>query len=408
MKFIPFLSLLFMFSFSHATVPNHVTSDPLLVVVLMVKDEGAVMRATLAPFVDGGMNHFFIFDTGSTDNTIAQAEEFFKEKEITSYYIEQEPFINFAVSRNRALELAEERFPEATFMLFPDAEWYLVDGAQLLEFCEREKEGDCPSYMIRILCPSMDFYTQRLLRVRKKCRFAGAVHEAVTQISDKKVPANIYFDLRVSKRGAQKTVQRWKRDKDLLLKEHEEQPENPRTCFYLAQTYECLGDWERALHYYRKRTTLLGWPEENFMTWYRLGWALENFEAKSPDGWMHALECYLKAFSMNPKRIEPLIKIVQHYISENNHALAFLFASRACQMPYPAEDVLFVEKGAYDYLRYDLLGQCSWYISEYETGERAVRDALKAQPDLPHLLRNLAFYLDKKVQLRMKEQAVYA
>ncbi|HLJ31873.1 MAG TPA: hypothetical protein VKU36_05515, partial [Candidatus Babeliales bacterium] len=51
--------------------------DPILVVVLMVKNEETVMRATLQPFVDAGINSFFIFDTGSTDNTISVTQTFF-------------------------------------------------------------------------------------------------------------------------------------------------------------------------------------------------------------------------------------------------------------------------------------------------------------------------------------------
>src|SRR5947207_9875299 len=122
LKFSLISFFIFVFSTVYATVEvQQQTFDPLLVVVLMVKDEGAVMHATLEPFVDAGITSFFIFDTGSADDTIAQTENFFKEKNITSYYIEQEPFINFAVSRNHALERAETKFPNAGFMLFLDA-----------------------------------------------------------------------------------------------------------------------------------------------------------------------------------------------------------------------------------------------------------------------------------------------
>jgi len=39
-------------------VPKH-NYDPLLVVVLMVKNEETVMRATLQPYVDAGINSYF-------------------------------------------------------------------------------------------------------------------------------------------------------------------------------------------------------------------------------------------------------------------------------------------------------------------------------------------------------------
>ena len=77
----------------------------------------------------------------------------FDEYGITQGYILQEPFIDFATSRNRALDLAEELFPKAAFMVMLDAEWYLNDAKLLLEFCETcLKRGDLySSYLIRSL-----------------------------------------------------------------------------------------------------------------------------------------------------------------------------------------------------------------------------------------------------------------
>ena len=67
----------FLFSFSaFATQQVNVHFDPLIVIVLMVKDEGHIEREepviieTLKPYVDAGIDAYFIFDTGSTDNTI--------------------------------------------------------------------------------------------------------------------------------------------------------------------------------------------------------------------------------------------------------------------------------------------------------------------------------------------------
>ena len=79
----------------------------LITIVLMVKNEEAVIEKTLEPFVEGGITSFFIFDTGSTDNTISITELFFKKHNIEHYVILQEPFIDFGTSRNRALDLAD-------------------------------------------------------------------------------------------------------------------------------------------------------------------------------------------------------------------------------------------------------------------------------------------------------------
>jgi hypothetical protein len=213
-----------------------------------------------------------------------------------------------------------------------------------------------------------------------------------------RTPNAVYFELRPERAGIEKTQRRWNRDKDLLLRAHLANPTDSRTCFYLAQTFDCLNDLENAYKYYNLRTTLIGWDEEDMMARYRLAQVTERM--RRPDGsdtWPEALDHYLKAFSMRPTRVESLIRIAQHYLSMGNHACAYLFAHRACELPYPANDTLFVEKEAYEFNRWDILGQCGWYIHEYEVGEDAVRQALKAHDNYPHLFTNLSFYLNRRL-----------
>src|SRR5260221_13488840 len=183
------LSLLFLVL--HVYSNEQFGYDQTLVVVLMVKNEETVMRATLQPFVDGGVDSFFIFDTGSTDNTIEVTEQFFAEHGITQVYIAQEPFIDFATSRNRALDLAQEKFPNAAFMIMPDAEWYLNDARALVDFCQLclQREDIYDSYLMYIA--NLGNYTCRLFRCNRGVRFLGVVHEVVAQALTVKVPDSI-------------------------------------------------------------------------------------------------------------------------------------------------------------------------------------------------------------------------
>ena len=137
-----------------------------LVGVFMVKDEEHIIKQTLEPYIDGGIKHFFIFDTGSTDKTIEVARAYFQERGITQYGIAQEPFIDFATSRNRGLDLARQKFPTAAFLTMPDAEWYLRNGEKLVEFCKEHahKNLNVHSYSVRIMNANIDFYTPRLIR----------------------------------------------------------------------------------------------------------------------------------------------------------------------------------------------------------------------------------------------------
>lgn len=366
--------------------------DPLLVVVIMIKNEAPVIRETLRPFVDAGIKDYLIYDTGSTDDTVEITKKFFQDAGIEHAVIKQEDFIDFATSRNHALRAAKESFPNACFLLMPDAEWYIKNGKGLLQFCQEHKDDHDNAYLVRCtMGDSFNFHTQRLIRCRSNLQFVGAVHEGLNEVTIEKVSDDIFFEVGSTKYGKEKSQRRWSRDCELLFKEHQANPQSPRPVFYLAQTYHCLGDLFTAAQWYEKRSAMAGWDEENYITQYRLAQCYEELGK-----WDQALNSYLKAFSMRPHRAEPLVRLAKHYWASGERALCFLFARRAVELPYPKDDILFVEKNLYDYQRYDVMACVAWYVGEYELGEMAVRQALKAYPTLPHLLNNLNWYMQKK------------
>jgi hypothetical protein len=375
--------------------------DPILVVVLMVKNEETVMRATLQPFMDAGINSYLIFDTGSTDNTIAVTQEMFDEYGVTEGYIMQEPFIDFATSRNRALDLAEQKFPNAAFMVMLDAEWYLNDARALVDFCRLcLLRGDMyPSYLMHIVNDYLDNYICRLIRCNRGVRFGGVVHETVTQATHVRVPELIFFEYLPEELGVEKTAARFIRDRELLFKEYQRNPFDTRNLFYLARTCEDLGDLVSAYDFYKIRVDMIGWDEEDFIVRYRLAETIKKlvFKMKHPDyHWGEALTYYLQAHQMRPHRIEPLVAIADYYVQLNQMESAFLFAVPAAQAEYPEHDILFVEKYNYNYYRYEVLTRCAWYIDEFEIGEWAARKAYEAHPDYKHARFNVECYEARK------------
>jgi hypothetical protein len=393
-------SFIFVVPYAYATAQS--VYDPILVVVLMVKNEETVMRATLQPFIDGGINSFLIFDTGSTDNTIEVTQQFFAEHGVTQGYIEQEPFIDFATSRNRALDLAQEKFPNAAFMVMLDAEWYLNDARALVEFCEKCLErGDMHlSYLMHIINQALDFYVCRLIRCNCGVRFGGVVHEVVLQSSTVKVPDTIYFEYLPEANGIEKSNARYVRDRELLLKEHQKKPWCTRTLFYLARTCEDLGDWQDAYDFYKIRVGMVGWDEEDFIVRHRLAETIKKLvlygEHGSKYSWSEAMGYYMQAYQMRPHRAEPLVAIADYYIAINEMAPAFVFARHAAAMAYPEKDILFVEKYIYNYYRYEVLARSAWYLNEFEIGEWAARKAYVAYPDYKYAQINMNCYASRK------------
>lgn len=364
--------------------------NPLLVAVFMVKNEEPVICSTLKPYIEGGIQYYLIYDTGSTDNTISVTRQCFDDNNIPMHraIIKQDIFIDFATSRNKALRATENAYPTATFMLMPDAEWKIYRVDVLLDFCRQHRSKKEKIYGIYIQT-DMFFATSRLIRCRAGVEFEGVVHEIITTPITISVPTISYFKMEASAFGKAKSEARWKRDLVALLKDHAINPTNPRTLFYIAQTYSCMGDWYNATIWYKARTLIKGWDEENYMAQYRVGLSYENI-----GNWDQAMIEYIKAHSMRPSRVEPLVKLAKHYESVKDYALCFLFAYRASIFSSSNADMLFIERDAYSYHRHDLLGICSWYVNEYEIGKNAVLRALEAKPDDSHLKRNLKLFTD--------------
>lgn len=396
-----FLFYLFVLTSSFSFCEEQKNSyDPLLVVVIMIKNEESVIQPTLETYAKDGIDSFFIFDTGSTDNTIAKVQEFFDNQKIKNGYILQEPFVDFATSRNRALELAGQQFPNAAFLLMPDAEWYMQNTKGLVDFCKAHINNiDQKTYLIRIAGTEIDFYTPRLIRANAGVKFVGAVHEVPNQAGDIKLDSSIYFNLNVGRFGYEKSKKRWERDCEILLREFEKDPNAPRTTFYLAQTYECLGDLKNAYKYYEIRSKQPGWHEENYETFYRLGRITDYLSRVDKNySWHMSFDYYSMASKLMPHRAEPLIKMAEHYWP-NNIPLCFALARRTLDLKYPKNDTLFVDKEVYDYTRYDVLSKSAWHVGEHDIGEEATLNAIKSK--IPHLYNNLMCY-----KLAKEKQAI--
>jgi hypothetical protein len=409
----PYLISFFFYSFVflHCYAVPHDSSfkdehEFLLTVVIMVKDEVDVIIPTLKPFVDAGISSFLVYDTGSTDGTQKVIREYFDNHGIEHAYIIEEPFVDFATSRNRALDLTEQIFVNNTFMVMLDAEWYTHNVPELIDYCKFHKNYIAPGctgscYLMRLLTVSdnINNYTPRLIRRGHNVRYRGVVHESIANAGSGFVPDSVYFEYRPQQCGKDKSRERCFRDYDLLKKSLEDDPGNLRTLFYLGQTCQFMNDWEQAIFYYQKRLDIGNISEEKYLAAYRIGCAIEHIIAESyKDGSFckyteqDAVHYFLQAYSLWPLRVEPLFRIACHYIRHEQHAIAYLFAHRAVQLPHPPQNTLFVENRIYDYLRYDILGQCALYVGEFKIGKEAVLRGLQQEPDDECLHHNLAIY----------------
>lgn len=378
----------------------------MLALLMMIKNEEKRILVSLNS-VKGIVDHIFIYDTGSTDNTLEIIRSFCKENNIP-LTLKEDVFVDFSTSRNKSLDLADETLSINDYLLLLDCNDELQGGKTLKEFVSKNERED-RAYMIKQKWWSgsnTEYYNVRLLKGKSGFRYKGVVHEYIYDTTTKnegdwlknpcKLPEDVilYQDRTADDN---KSYSRFFRDRDLLEKEHSKNPEDPRTCFYLAQTYSCINEKEKAYEYYLKRTSLIGFYEERFHAYLRCG---ELAESLGKD-WSVSLSHYLGAYEISD-RIEPLLKITSYYRSKERWKLAYSFISAAISIEYPVNATLFVDPVLYNYTRYHLMGIIAYYAGKYKKGRKAVNKALQYNAHSDIDISNLNFYLTKERELNSK------
>jgi glycosyltransferase involved in cell wall biosynthesis len=365
---------------------NRAVSDaPLLTLTMIVKNEAHGIGRTLAsarPHVD----RWCIVDTGSTDGTQAAVRSAMGDVPGT---LHEEPFTDFATTRNRGIELCGA---ESDFILWLDADDELQGGPALRRHLAAARpRADRDAYHVQVSMKGNLFDSARVFGSRSAWRFAGVVHEVLTH-PELGAPTRRLDGVTVvhhtEAQGEARSRARWERDVALLERETARDPTATRAAFYLGMTLYWLGRNEEAIAALDRRIALGGWAEEVFYA--TLTKARAAGAGRRP--WPEVLVLYLDAHSAAPHRAEPLHDVALQYDARGDHALALLFAKRAYELPLPTQDTLFVEREVYRWRAADLVGAHAYWVGERALGRAAAAKAAAAVPGDARLARNLSFY----------------
>ncbi len=310
----------------HNSIFNY---DNLIHYTMIVKNAGDTFEQVLTenlPFID----RWTILDTGSTDNTMEIIKKVLKNKKGTLY---QEPFINFRESRNRCLELASNN---CKFKIMLD-DTYIIKG-QLRDFLH-EVRGDQFSNSFSMIIHSDDsqYYSNRIIKSKDNLKYISKIHEIIQDKNNINVtiPENIthIFDLR-SDFMEKRTNDRKQLDLKLLFEMVEEEPQQPRHLYYIAQTYNCIGNLEKAAEYYKKRLEfpIEGFIQEKIDACFELA-RTYNFHLNKP--WEECKKYYELAYSLDKTRPESLYFLGIHHYLKDDIVNAFPYFKRAFELGFP-------------------------------------------------------------------------
>jgi tetratricopeptide (TPR) repeat protein len=360
---------------------------PTLCLNMIIKNESKIISRLLnsvLPIIDS----YCICDTGSTDDSIQIIENFFSQHNIHGKIV-NEPFVNFQHNRNIALKHA---YGMSDYIL-------LLDADMILDINNFKKEMLNNFDVIYILQGSSSFYYKnlRIIKNNNLFNYVGVTHEYISYPNDKgfqivTLDKDILFIRDIGDGGSKKN--KFERDIQLLLKGIEDEPNNIRYYFYLANSYYDLGQYENAIKYYEKRIELGNWPQEQWYSCYRIGLCYKNLDniEQAINNWLHCYELY-------PKRVENFYEIMHHYRMTSQHKLAFLFyniSKNIIQLLSKNEknDFLFLHDDIYNYKLDFEFSIIAYYLGIKNINDEIIQILNYSNNDniTNNLLSNMKFY----------------
>jgi glycosyltransferase involved in cell wall biosynthesis len=361
---------------------------------IIVKNESHVIKRCLdsvKPIID----YVLVVDTGSTDETIQVINNWINENEIPGQVIE-EPWQNFAYNRTFALSKLRE------------IEWVdyalMIDADEILHF---EEGFDVESFKSSLFLDIYNvktnmwgnFYDRPQISTNKKvCEYVGVVHEFLSISNFSVGQANGFENRPVQDSNRNQSGNKFLKDIELLEEALLTEPDGnwlkSRYTFYLAQSYRDIGNSQKALENYLKRTELGYWSEEIYVSHYQAANIMRDLNYPREK----IIQTYLQAQESNPKRAEALYGLLFYCRLNALHQQGFIIGKHAITLTNPS-GVLFSESWIYDYGILDEFSIISFWSGNYKESKEAC-EILLERPQVPNHIKdrvkqNLQYAIDR-------------
>lgn len=356
------------------------TAPTICLNMIVKNEEDRILRCltSLRPYIE----NYVIGDTGSIDRTKDLIYSTLALPHIIYGTITDILFDDFSSARNQALTLARQ-WSDCDYILLVDADMELM-----VEGDHNPFEGlTADAYEIEQRYAGISYQNVRLIRrdLLVPPMYHGVTHEYLdTSQCRLERLFRVWFNDHAD--GSNRPG-KFQRDIELLTGDLEKNPGNPRSVFYLAQSYRDNGQYDIAAAAYARRALMGGWDEE---AWYARLQAARCLRAAGKP--MNFVGAALSAYEHRVWRAEPLYDLAQHYRSLGQNETALLFAERGANLPYPSKDRLFVEPPVYQYGLRREISICGFYsqMPGRKKWGAEINDELTLDPTLPAEVRREA------------------
>lgn len=309
---------------------------------MIVKNEAPNIIGTLENLMSVvPVSFWVIHDTGSSDATPTLIQNFFMQRDVPGRLV-HEPWVNFGVNRQKALEDAEGT---ADFVMFFDADCQ-ISG----EFPKLDLSVD--SYDIPSVRGSLSYNVKHIVRNDGRYRWRGVVHEALYYKKPGKERREILSGLKVINNSAgarSRDTSTNYQDAVLLSDAFRNVPDEdrdllPRYAFYAANSWRDARCPHEAVEWYKKRIELGGWKDEVYLSHLHMGIEL-NKTGKANE----AIAAWRDGMEICPERAECCYHVARLERERGRNNLALIYAREAASKPYPSGSRLFVWRTVYQF-----------------------------------------------------------
>ena len=357
---------------------------------MIVKDEAHVIERCLRSAMPL-FNRWCIVDTGSTDDTKQIIAEVLKD---VPGELHERPWKNFGHNRSEGIDLASKT---AENLLFLDADEVVeLPPGFTMPFLDQD------AYEMQMVYGAVEFWRLGIVSTKLKWRSVGVLHEYLA--AERDYQKQRLFGPRVLAVGDGGRSQgislheKYKRDAGTLEKALQDEPENSRYAFYLAQSYRDAEMFEQALRAYQRRATMGGWDEEVWYSLFQVAYLSERTGVVPST----ITQRYLAAFQFRPTRAEPLVELARYHRSREEFALAHLYAQHAMGLLRP-DDTLFLDVPCYTWRAKDEFSIAAYYLGQHKESKEVCEDLLTSkdlpEAERPRVTENLRFATEALGQL---------